>query len=770
MSDAEPATRAAEVKRWLADIETARKREKSYRDEGKRIMSIYEGEKSEEVPFNILYSNTAILSPALYGNLPRPLVQRRFKSDDALGKAASEASTRMLSFLLDTNSDKYEDFDSTTKETVLDACLPGRGSMELCYEADIVKVPVEGRAEPSEQINYECVYTEHSIWNRWVPGFAKKWQDVPWLSFELYFDKDEARKEFGEVADLLKYVSEGEEDEGKKDSTEKQSDRKVARVFKVWDKKGRRLLFIASGQDDYLKEEEDPYELTGFFPVPRPLRLLPKSGNLLPSALYLLYENQAKELNKLTIRINKLIEMLKVRGVYDASITGIEQALKSEDGDLTASNEPTTMSREGGLEKHIWLMPIDKIAAVVQQLYLSREQCKRVIYEITGLSDIMRGATQASETLGAQELKSQYGSLRLKDMQKEVQRYARDAMRIMLEIAVRKFQPETWIKVTGLKFLTDQQAAAVAQAVQQAQMQAVVAQQSGQPAPPPDPAIAQAMQTPKWSDVLGLLKDTLAREYRVDVETNSTIDPDASEQKKNLAEMMNAIAQFLNGVGPMIKEGAMSIDVAKAILLGITRQYEMGSEVEDLIRNMQLPPKPQEQDKTKETALAGQLQKSELEKQGLAQENAAQKRDAQLGLREAELKNREAALQAKEELFRIQADATRTGMANDHKTNIAQHKQVGDQALAKVQKVADQITATIASDTKARALEKQASDKVAAEKEKSAAKGAGMEGLIKELHTAVQALTKATLTPRERKLVKDKAGKTIGMVETPAGG
>lgn len=761
VADDSDTTRSGEIKRWIRDIETAMKREGDFRKEGKRIIEMYDGSRKDETPFNILYSNTAILSPSLYGNLPRPIVQRRFKDADPLGKAASDASTRMLSFLLDTNSEEYDDYDSTTKETVLDACLPGRGLSEFCYHGENAPGPAGADGKPGpEQLVSECVYSEHAIWNRWTHGYAKKWQDVPWISFELYFDKAEAEKEFGvEKAAKLTYVPEGDEDKEKKDSGERSSDRKVARVFKVWDKRARRVVFISQNQNDYLKEIDDPYSLTGFFPVPKPLRLLPKSGDLTPSALYLEYENQATELNSLTLRINALIKMCKVRGVYDASIRGIEDALKSEDGDLTPTAEATTMTREGGLDKHIWLMPLEKIIAVIQQLYIARQQCKQVIYEISGLSDIMRGATAASETLGAQELKAQYGSLRLKDMQKEVARYCRDSMRIMLEIAVRMFSPETWMKVTGLPYLTDEQAAQAQMAQQQALQQVM---QAGQPAPqaPPLP--------PKWSDVLATLKDTLAREYKIDVETNSTIDPDSTEQKKNLAEMMNAIAQFLNGVGPLVQEGVMDINVAKAILLGIVRQYEMGGEVEDLIRAMQAPQKPPEQDKTAEIALKGQLQQSELEKQGLQQMNELQKKEIALNARDADLKVREAKVQASEELHRIQMGATKSAITNDHKVHLSNVKQVSDAGVSKVQALAREIDLKIKADAQSRATEKAAGDKVAATNQQAAAQGASLQSLVKELTSAVQAMTKATLTPKERTLRKDpKTGKTVGMTETP---
>src|SRR5260221_10647751 len=180
-----PTTRPAEVKRWLGDIDAACKREKDYREDGKKFFKMYEGEMKDDVPFNILFSNTEILLPALYGARPRPIVQRRFKDTDPLGKAASTAAERMLSFLMDTNSEEYDDFDTTMKENVWDACVPGRGLMEFCYDVKTVKVPLknpdgspqmdkEGKPVLSEQLDSECVYPETCLWNRYTFGYAKK--------------------------------------------------------------------------------------------------------------------------------------------------------------------------------------------------------------------------------------------------------------------------------------------------------------------------------------------------------------------------------------------------------------------------------------------------------------------------------------------------------------------------------------------------------------------------------------------------------------------
>ena len=118
------------------------------------------------------------------------------------------------------------------------------------------------------------------------------------------------------------------------------------------------------------------------------------------------------------------------------------------------------------------------------------------------------------------------------------------------------------------------------------------AQMSGQP---PDPQMQQAIKQPTWGQVLGLLKDDLQRSYKIDMETNSTVEPEAVEDQKNMSDMMMAVGQFLNGVGPLVAQGVMPFQVAQSLLLAITKQFRFGSEIEDLIKDMQPPPPPKEE-------------------------------------------------------------------------------------------------------------------------------------------------------------------------------
>jgi hypothetical protein len=102
-----------------------------------------------------------------------------------------------------------------------------------------------------------------------------------------------------------------------------------------------------------------------------------------------------------------------------------------------------------------------------------------------------------------------------------------------------------------------------------------------------------ALQQPSWEEILQVLQNDIALHYKVDIETNSTIDAEAAQDKQDIAELLNALSQFLNGLGPLVKDGIMPFDIAKNMLLVIARRYNFGSQLEDSLLSMAAP-KPQE--------------------------------------------------------------------------------------------------------------------------------------------------------------------------------
>ena len=109
----------------------------------------------------------------------------------------------------------------------------------------------------------------------------------------------------------------------------------------------------------------------------------------------------------------------------------------------------------GSKEVIVWL-PIDMIATTITALVALRKQVIEDIYQIMGLSDIMRGSTDPQETLGAQRLKTQYGSTRIRDKQQELVRLAKDLVEITLEIVTEKFDEVTIIEMSQTQLPTKQ--------------------------------------------------------------------------------------------------------------------------------------------------------------------------------------------------------------------------------------------------------------------------------------------------------------------------
>lgn len=709
-----PGEPATEVRHWLGEIASAKKRENDYRKDGKEVIDIYSGKCPDKIPFNILFSNVETLLPALFSQTPRPVVQRRFKDEDPLGKAASMAAQRMLEFLCDTNVEGYETFDQAMRYATLDGLLPGRGVTSIKYDAEIIE-PDKDSTDPAAApvVKWEQVCPDSRGWDKVYFGYAKKWSKVPWLAYEEFLDEEECVRLFGkDVAGKIVFTKGEDEDEeekgtgtGGRDEVDAQGSRKTALIYQIWDRAGdKRILYISPAYNDgYLKEEDDPLGLTGFFNCPRPLQFIEKSNDLLPVAMYKLYENQAKELNRLTIRLGKVVEALKVRGIYDGALgSQLENLFEGADNALIPSETASSLASEKGLNNAIWFMPIEKLIVVATNLVAARDQCKRVIYEITGVSDIIRGQSVASETLGAQKIKESWGTMRLKRLQKEVQRYSRDVLRIMLEIAASKFSVETWASATGLPFVTSAQKQQAQMIAQMQQQQAMAQQVPGQPPQPTqiDPQIQAALSAPEWEKVLELLKNDMQRAYRIDIETNSTIDVEATEDQKQIGDFMNAMGQLMAGLTPMVESGAMPFEASQSLLLAVVRRFRFGTEVEDQFKNMKAPQKANpEADKAK-AEMAKAQQEMQVRQAEMQQEGQQFQAEMQMEAQKAQADMQMAVMQAKMEAqMAMQLEQAKMQAQQQSEQTKMQMQAEVDAAKLASQRSIEQMKANIQKDT-----------------------------------------------------------------------
>lgn len=649
----------AKVKWWLQQISDARSREKDWRRDAMKCVDLYEAVKKKDYQYNVLYTNTELLSPALYNTVPKPVVVRRFRDADPMGKVACDVVKRILSFFADSEEFEFPDFDTLMKQSVLEALVPGRGVVRFKHEVEFCETEVkEGEppaaAEPApeavEEIKYETVVGECVPWDRFTHGYAKQWRKVPWVAFDHFMSREELCQNFGKTLgakiELNETEKESEEGQPTEDKWSKKRDDqkgvKLALVHEIWNKVDRTVIFLSPGYPlAFIKQVDDPLNLTGFFPMPEPLRLFAKIKTLVPTTLYAQYEEQAKELNRLTLRINRIIGACKARGMYDKRVGGIERLMQQDDNTLLPIEQMAQLGDTAKLDAVIWLYPIDKLVSVLQQLYTARDQIKMVLQEMSGIADVLRGSAKASETLGAQQIKEQWGTLRISRMQRCVQKFAKNCFRMMAEIGVGKLGADTIAKITGLPFPMDaqkKQAQMLVQQWQQLQVQQQMAQppapaQPGQPpAPPqqqqPPPQVQQAMQTanqPSWGEILTLLRDTLARSYRIDIETNSTIDPEATDDQEQIANILNAIAQVTNAFLPMVESGAMPPEAVKGILTTVCRRFRFGDELESFLDQITTPQqKPDPKVQAAQAMGQVELQMKRMDQQLQAQKNQQQ--------------------------------------------------------------------------------------------------------------------------------------------------
>lgn len=593
-------------KDWLKEIHAAKRREKKFREVGEELTKIYEAETPEENVYNILWANTETLLPTLYSNTPVPVVRRRFDKDASpLGKALSAVLQRSLAYFIDPAGQDNSPFNTLISKSVVQGLVPGRGLIRVKYDftAKEVEVPddegdhpnvaeseeaLEQGEQPQEQLQSERVELEVVDWNRFTHSYAKSWDRVWWEAFEHEYTKVELKELMGgnlpeDLDKLFVRSSTATDDEPKKSSDNSEP---TICVQEVWDKRCKCVRFLTESHDFFLKKVPDPLGFIGFFPNPEPLVFTNTISGMVPKAQYLFYKNQAKELNRVSTRINKIIETLKVRGLYDANVADLAEVAKLEDGHFHPTRNSTILAQGKALDAALWIWPLKDIVPVLQQLYQQRREIRQVIFEICGIADIMRGSTAASETLGAQELKTQWGTLRLKQSQRRVQEFVRQTLRLMAHVISNKFQPSTVVEITQLRYPTVEEK-------QQLQARFAELQASGQPDPDMQQMLQLALDVPTWNDIFAAMRNKMAQAYLIDIETDSTVDVEATKDHKDLQEVLAALSQALQGITPLVQEGVMDFNVAKSFLLTVCRKYRFGPDFEDELERLKQPtPKP----------------------------------------------------------------------------------------------------------------------------------------------------------------------------------
>lgn len=627
-----------EAKRWLAEIRMYESELRDFSKRGDKIIKRYRNERFSDQAatntnsargFAMFWANVQTLQPTILANPPKANVTRRFKDEDPVARVAAQIAERCLDVIIE-----QPGYYQSLKESRDDYLLVGEGCQWWRYVPKFtdVRVPVQitsdnqyeaedGRTfAPDEietdddqlsptyimdrELESEQAELDYLNWKDFLrsPG-ARTWSEVSWVGKRAYMTRDELIDRFG--AEKGNAVTlDHEPPKGEWGDKEEKQFFKKATVYEIWDKVSRNAIWVPKNStlEGLLDKRPDPLQLKDFFPCPRPLLGTTTSDRFQPVPDFLMYQDQAQEMDTLTQRIYKLIEAIKVKGLFAANIPEFQKLLADAgELDMTPVDQSILALIGGDMSKSVWFWPIDVMVAALNELIAARNVVKQDAYEITGLSDIIRGATDPNETLGAQQLKVQSGSIRVRDRQQEMARFIRDGLVIAFSIVFNHFSDQT---IAGMCDLPN-----IKEAMQPLPQPPMMGHNGGppmspmpaqgmppgappQPAPPavpggPSPMPPQGIPIPPGPTIgelaLKLLRDKGHRQFRIDIETDSTIEIDQQAEKQARTEFVTAVGGFIEQAAPVLAQAPEFIPMFGEMLLFAVRGFKAGAQLETVI-------------------------------------------------------------------------------------------------------------------------------------------------------------------------------------------
>lgn len=620
-----------EFKKWETRVDKLLKR---YRDESRNS-----GSGNATAKFNILWSNVQVLIPACYSRTPRPDVTRRFRDTDPVGRVASLILERALEFEVQ----HYPDYRSGLKNVVQDRFLGGRGTAWVRYEPhfraaeqqlpedgvqvteDVDESDVGGASGPQDVLDYECAPVDYVNWKDFGHTVARTWEEVRAVWRRVYMSRDALVARFGEkLGNRIPLDTEPED--AKKQGRSEGSEKYQALIYEIWDKEQLRAYWASKSLNEILDEKEDPLKLDNFFPCPKPLYATLTTQSLVPVPDFTLYQDQANSLDILCDRIDGLVKALQVRGVYNAAIPELARLFsEAENNSLIPVKDWMAFSEKMGLRGAIDLVDLKPIYEALTEAYRAMSQVKEQIYEIMGIADIVRGASNPNETLGAQQIKGQFVSLRLKTAQQDVAMFATELLQIKAQIMCNLFAPETLLKIASAQQLSpfDQQ------------------------------LLPQALQ---------LLSQNTLREFRVEVAADSMVEIDEKQEKSDRMELLTAIGSFLEKALPAAVSAPQITPMLMDLLKFAVTAFKAGrtiegkiDEVADQMAKMAAQPQQPRQD-PKMIVAQTQAQIAPVKAQAEVQKAQASIQQAQIEGQTAQVRAQVEHAQAQADMMGAQAD------------------------------------------------------------------------------------------------------------------
>jgi hypothetical protein len=653
-------------RRWSAELKAAEERIGKWRKKGKRIHARYQDARASldgderatasgyQFRVNLFHSNTKTLMDMVNGNPPKVDVSRRYADpEDDVARVAALIYDRMLNnAILAAGSD----LKGILGHVLSDRLLPGLGVARVRYEFDseenlVPAILAEDGEELAPEVKTQKLIDERAPieyvhWDDFLWGFARVWAEVPWIAFRTFPTKDQASKRFGEEkAEKLTYNKKGRDDEDVDDRTPEKTDVwDRAEVWEIWCKDNKSVYWFSSEPQEILDTKTDPLQLFNFWPIPEPFIANPITDNYLPQPDFLLAQDLYNEIDHLETRISLITSAIKAVGVYDSSTPEIRRIFEEgTDNDLIPVKDWARFTEKAGMEGVVDWMPIADLAAALGELKEQRADAMSLLYEVTGMSEIMRGANGPDrETAEAASGKRQFASVRVQAISEGLAEFASQLMSIRAEIIARHFNPDTIAKRSNIMMSYD---------------------------------------APFASQAIELIKTPTDSLWRIKIAPESMAMLDYQRLQRERTEYIGALSQFMTAAMPLAEMDPNAVAPLLMILKWTMSGFKGSNEIEGVLDqaiDKMVKAGPQEKGPSPEEIKAqAEMQKLQMQMEieklkgqnALMQEQAKSQND--LATLRAELQKELAVIKA-EMLAEIQAEAAQSEAAmiqDDHETS-----------------------------------------------------------------------------------------------------
>ena len=479
---------------WMHKISAAEKKFAEYYDLITEIRQYYRNDKKRNKQ-NIFWASVETLKPFVYFKQPQPFVVRVNKNANQAQALACKILERALAWNM-----KQFDFDSVVKYARNDFLLSGMGILWEQYCSSFKQV---GTDFIKDKEKVETTYVSPTMFLADTDK-VNVWEDVEWIARRMYMNISEVAANFS--AETVEKVR------------SQCGQNSVLTVYEIWDKPTRTIYYISPQYGaDFLHIQPDVLHLSGFFPCPKPIMATLANDGIIPVPDYVEIKSLLEELDGVNNRMRLTMQALKVSGCYDNSFPELANIL-DKDITLISLADFDKLKDAGGIKGVIDFAPIGQYVEALQILAQRRQVLIDSIYEVTGVSDIMRGTSQRVETATAVTQKTNFGTLRNQDRQNDMQRFLKDLFAIKAEIICEHFSPEFL-----LSFLTAEE------------------RQNHE-------TMIKAVQILKHDKLRGMM---------IDLETDGCYNQEATGQK---------VLDTLNDINTMIGEAMKMVSVQPALL------------------------------------------------------------------------------------------------------------------------------------------------------------------------------------------------------------